>query len=664
MNENREEMIDASAPATGEKEAYLDEMTAEVPAEPQEEPIPRWHDELCRFVLDEWEKGQSHVYEMNALYDDIYDMIRGERPTKNYEWQSNVVINKVFQIIWTAIPYLMAKIFGASPIVAVQSFDRKGAWQREKLIEFWNTMQCTQDKSHVTYFTTMTLWLLRAALNGVGFVKKGWHQKLDKVSQDLAVDIPDTVNVAGEVSYKRENKKYTVTIPLEDWPVNQVVNNKDIVVDWNLQPGQSCRHGRFVIHRSLTDLDSLRLSEIKYENLDRIPRSSAPLPDDHSQDHSAALSRDGLDCPPDSEVYTDVEVYERVGLVPVIKFEGDYIPVLNKDVEDYQMKHMIVTVAKTDAGNTLIRWEPNPYDQINYIDMQLYLDEERWNPVGLIEPVKDLQTANNDLVNGMMDQIWQNLMPPVMVNKFGIVDWDTIQYAPQQRWLVGGNPAEVFMFKEPSNITRDAWQELVYIDAQMQLIQPVNATVQGQGKENKATTSSLNAQFSMGRLDFLVKMIEQTALIPSAQMDLAFAKKFAHPLTIKAIIGEPMIGGEWEDIYHYRPAAAGVKLDVQKDTEIQQDLQLIQVVSTINNPNTPKIVNKLLANIFRNRDMPMEAQMLDENYFEPSGEAGQLQMLQKVMGNKQANQSGVPMGQAQAGMRQKQIEGMRGGMNG
>ena len=82
MNENREEMIDASAPATGEKEAYLDEMTAEVPAEPQEEPIPRWHDELCRFVLDEWEKGQSHVYEMNALYDDIYDMIRGERPTK------------------------------------------------------------------------------------------------------------------------------------------------------------------------------------------------------------------------------------------------------------------------------------------------------------------------------------------------------------------------------------------------------------------------------------------------------------------------------------------------------------------------------------------------------------------------------------------------------
>ena len=664
MNENREEMIDTSVVDTGEKEAYLDEMSAETPAGPNEEPIPKWHDELCRFVLDEWEKGQSHVYDMNALYDDIYDMIRGERPTKNYEWQSNVVINKVFQIIWTAIPYLMAKIFGATPIIGVQSFDRKGAWQREKLIEFWNTMQCTQDKDHITFFTTMVLWLLRASLNGVGFVKKGWHQKLDKVSQDLAVDIPDTVNVAGEVSYKRENKKYTITIPLEDWPVNQVVNNKDIVVDWNLQPGQSCRHGRFVIHRSLTDLDSLKSSEIKYENLDLIPRSSAPLPDDHSQDHSAALSRDGLDCSPDSEVYTDVEVYERVGLVPVIKFEGDYIPVLNKDVEDYQMKHMIVTVAKTDAGNTLIRWEPNPYDQINYIDMQLYLDEERWNPMGLIEPVKDLQTANNDLVNGMMDQIWQNLMPPVMVNKFGIVDWDTIQYAPQQRWLVGGNPAEVFMFKEPSNITRDAWQELVYIDAQMQLIQPVNATVQGQGKENKATTSSLNAQFSMGRLDFLVKMIEQTALIPSAQMDLAFAKKFAHPLTIKAIIGEPMISGEWEDIYHYRPAAAGVKLDVQKDTEIQQDLQLIQVVSTINNPNTPKIVNKLLANIFRNRDMPMEAQMLDENYFEPSGEAGQLQMLQKVMGNKQANQSGVPMGQAQAGMRQKQIEGMRGGMNG
>jgi hypothetical protein len=56
MNENREEMIDASAPATGEKEAYLDEMTAEVPAEPQEEPIPRG---TTRFAALFWTNGKG-----------------------------------------------------------------------------------------------------------------------------------------------------------------------------------------------------------------------------------------------------------------------------------------------------------------------------------------------------------------------------------------------------------------------------------------------------------------------------------------------------------------------------------------------------------------------------------------------------------------------------
>ena len=60
------------------------------------------------------------------------------------------------------------------------------------------------------------------------------------------------------------------SVPVEDWPYNRVVNNKDIVVDWLLQPGQSARQGRFIIERNIVDLDSLRTSKINYINLDKI----------------------------------------------------------------------------------------------------------------------------------------------------------------------------------------------------------------------------------------------------------------------------------------------------------------------------------------------------------------------------------------------------------
>ncbi|MFH1147577.1 MAG: hypothetical protein V1736_07705, partial [Pseudomonadota bacterium] len=76
--------------------------------EEKEDPadLPEWQTDLTNHVLNEWDKGKSFVSSLDSLYDDLYDMIRGERPEKNYDWESNIVINKVFQVVWTAIPYL------------------------------------------------------------------------------------------------------------------------------------------------------------------------------------------------------------------------------------------------------------------------------------------------------------------------------------------------------------------------------------------------------------------------------------------------------------------------------------------------------------------------------------------------------------------------------
>lgn len=641
-----------------EPEAAVEEGTAESEASAQYD-LEQWEVDLANHVMSEWDKGKQFVSSLDQLYDDLYDMIRGERPQKNYDWESNVVINKVFQVVWTSIPYLTAKIFGANPIIGVQSFDKKGAWQREKILDFWYNLQVPPDKTHTPFFLVIVMLLLRALLNGVGIVKKSWHQKTKKVSKPVMMRIPKRVTENGEIEFEEKEKNFTTTIPLEDWPHNLVCNNKDIVADWMLQPGQSIRQGRFIIHRSIEDLDTLYNGHVKYRNLDFLNRHADPTNLTQTQDHSQATGKDGLDSPPESDIYADVEVYERQGtfLVYKEKQDGRWIPCLDKsDIGEDSVvtKQMIVTVAKTGSqAPILIRFDENPADQMTYVDLHIYFDEERWQSMGQIEPFKDISAAMNDNINAMFDEINKNLHPPVVVNKFALWDWDTMVYAPNQRWLVGGNPAESFLPMQSTRITTDAWNRHSLFDAEIQLTSSVTPSIQGAGREKTATLATLNAQYSMGKLDFLVKMIEQTALIPSAQMDIMLAKKFAHPLTLQTIVGTPFVIGDWEDIYRYQPCASAVKLEAQKEVEIQQDLQLIQIFASINNPNTAKILNALWSNILRNRNMPQEAAMFDEEFFEPNSPEGQMQMMRRRMGgNTPSNQNALPMGQEQAGARE------------
>ena len=618
--------------------------------------ISDWREKVVAQVKTEWDRGFQYVDDLNRLYEDIYAMLRGERPEKTYDWQSNVVINKVFQIVWTTIPYVTQKIFSGNPIVGVKGPDKKAAIQRENILQTWYTLQPGTDADHNPYFLVVTLWLLRALLNGVGIMKKSWHQKLKSKSKTVKTEIPKFDEEGNQTKTEPFSKTFNMKYPVEDWPYNVVVNNQDIVVDWLLQPGQSIRQGRFIIHRELTDLDDLYQSGI-YENLDELETTLSATDVETVTDKSALKSRDGQDTPPESDVYTDVEIYERVGKYPIYneKQDGKWVACFDKDAiynGEASFKEMIVTVVLDQ--NQLIRFEPNPYGLKNYIDIHMYLDPERWHSIGQVEPIKDLSTALNDNMNAAFDEIWQNLMTPAIVNKNALWDWDTMQYAPGQKWMVAGDPSKAITWKTPSNITTDSWQKHSLLNNEIDLTSSITPPMQGLGKEKAATTNIMNAQMSAGKLDFLIRMVEITGLIPSAQMDVEFARKFAHPLTFKKILGADFKYDEFtEELYKYIPAASSVKLEYQKDAEIAQDTQLLQVVSSINNPGVAKIQNKLIANIFRNRNWDEIANILDEDFYEAKSDSGNAQMLSKMIGEgATSNQGGLPMSTEEKNVRQ------------
>ena len=585
------------------------------PTEKQKGSKRDWEDEVCDLMKKEWDKGQTYCSTLNKSFDDIYDRLRGERPKKDYDWESNVVINKVFQVCWTAIPYFIGKIWGSKPMIGVKGFDPKGCWQREVLLETWRA----KDK----YLLTMVLGLLRGMLNGVAYFKKGWKQDL----------------------------------PNDDRPDDIVINNKDIVVDWLLSPGQSCREGRFVIHREVVDLNTLYDSKINYINLDEL--SAKPLQSTQSNtDHQSATGKDGQADPPKSDFYDENEIFERQGTLPVrVKKNGEIRPEFDPDKrhdEGVQSMEMIVSMVDYD-NPTLVRWEPNIYGEKQFIDMHLYLDPERWNSMGLIEPMTGLFDALNDNINAMFDEIWMNLQPPVIIDEFAVEDWDSIRYAPGQKWLTQGNPGDHFLFHRPSNITSDAWQKHMLLKDEIELTTSTTAPVQGQDKSKTATQGVMNAQFSLGKLDFLVTMIEQTLLVPDADMTLRFAQKFAHPLTFLSILGEPFKFDEMLGEYKYIPCASAVNSEQQRELEVQQDLQLLQTFAPLLqiNPGISKVINELLANIAMNRNKPKMAAMLDENWFEPQTEGGQMaRMTNQIGAGAPSNEQGIPMSMTERSLRQ------------
>lgn len=577
-----------------------------------------WEDEVCQLVGEEWEKGQTYVSDLNTMYEDLYALFRGKRPDKHYDWQSDISLRKAFQVCWTTITYAMKKIFGGSPIMGVEGFDQKGCWQREIMLEKWGN-------ADASFLFHVMAWL-RLTLNGVVFIKKTWKQKI----------------VPGQIP-----------IPEIDQPHNQVLDNKDVVVDWRLSPGQPCREGRFVIHQEVIDFGSLYgMKNIK--NLDKLD-PEALTGTKHDENHSKEQSINNQNDTPVSPIYKDIVIRERQGTFAVVQKNGEWIPELDpdkiyKEGSKVQLMEMVAWVADPGSQNVLIRWEPNPYGEKTIIDGHLYFDPVRWHSVGSLEPSRDIFGAIDDNVNAMFDEIWKNLMPPTVFNKFAMVEWDTIQHAPNQKWMVGGDPNAAVMFTRPSNITGDAWQKHVMLDSEQQLTSSVTNNMQGAGKEKTATQGVLNTQFSTDKLDFLLSMYERTVMKPDAQMTLRFAQKFANPLTFIAMLGEPFkFDTGFNEEYKFNPTASSVKLEQQKEMETQQDIQLIQIAASIQNPGAAKVINQLFANILRNRNNPKMAAQFDEDYYEPSSPAGNVQMMNRMSGP--SNQNQIEMSQPEKSVR-------------
>jgi hypothetical protein len=94
-------------------------------------------------------------------------------------------------------------------------------------------------------------------------------------------------------------------------------------------------------------------------------------------------------------------------------------------------------------------------------------------------------------------------------------------------------------------------------------------------------------------------------------------------------------------------------MEHQKEAETAQDIQLLQILTQIQNPKVPMLQNKILANVFRNRGWEELNEMLDEKYYEPTSDAGNMQMLDRMMGSSPSNEQRLEMSAPEKSVRNR-----------
>ena len=99
-------------------------------------------------------------------------------------------------------------------------------------------------------------------------------------------------------------------------------------------------------------------------------------------------------------------------------------------------------------------------------------------------------------------------------------------------------------------------------------------------------------------------------------------------------------------------SAANIAVSVFRELE-HEDLQLLQVFSSINNPKAAAVLNVFLKNILRNRNMDKQAAAFDEDYFEPKTEAGNVKALNDMIdGGAKSNEQGIDQSPTERNVRQ------------
>ena len=408
----------------------------------------------------------------------------------------------------------------------------------------------------------------------------------------------------------------------DELPDVEPVDIADIFGD----PRASKWQNGYIIHRYYRKLEDLKLSKIKYTNLDKLElRMTSNVRDDRLRQ--------------DRNTIQSLPVEPNVDGIEII--------------EKWYRKEGKVYVCAIADRSIIIREEesPLPLDRFPFI---VFYDQEvpfeKWG-IGEIEPILDLQDEENTTRNQRIDEKNLSIHNMWIVSKLAGIDYQTLVSKPGG--IILANDINGIKAHEKQNITQDSILEINMIKGDIQNTTGVNDYIKGQQTSGNDTATETLSKTNEANQRFSEKINNlEISLKDLGEWMVALNKAFLTESTEIRILGK----------YGYKQEKISLKdirgeydIDIETGSSLpaNPDLRRNQLITLLNtiapylvNPNgLPDGLRELMRDIIQSFDLKNADEIL---------QGAEHPLVNQAQANIQQNEmQGVNPQMVQAAIKQK-----------
>lgn len=273
--------------------------------------------------------------------------------------------------------------------------------------------------------------------------------------------------------------------------------------------------------------------------------------------------------------------------------------------EKAELQEVCISFAQSGTTNVLIQYHLTPYVSVSgepyrpLVRGLCFIHPTRDGGMGEGKIARGLQSGINDTFNVSNDRVKFATLPVIVTEGYSMDEEEQHDFYPgaQLRVPPGGKITDLKIRDDIDG----AINQISMLKNNMQSVFAVYPTTMG----NLPTESSTTATAIVGaetrtsaRTNFASLTAEHTLWTELYWMILQMTAKFAHPETGKKLMGNKVYDFDPNADYIYKPITQTIETESSKNNKVKILQSTLGYVVQIPNPNTAKLVNKMLAKMF------------------------------------------------------------------
>ena len=624
-------------------------------------------EQMARIVIDqEYHVARRNSEEKGRDLQDAVDMLECVRKgSKKEDWQSDIHIPEFASISLTLSGIQASQYFQRRDFVETYLEDDS----EDAMLSAAAAERClnrTLNQRHLFYYQKFMRASQLSNLGGEVFLKCWWEQRTRKVLTGYETIQEETgVDIYGyEIASPEQIPAYReseVPVYEEEIEVDRfqfdVLDPRNVFVSTNY--AYTLQDKDWVIVREEKTLAELEAEAdiMGYSNLGKL---RGKIVNATSEVAEETYEKDEPKEHPQTGLFERFEVLWRWGKWPCIVVERDEdgepvkirsaIDALGNIEENAEWLETVIVFAKSGNIRQLLRLDVNPYGFRPIIRGLCYIHPTKDGGLGDGKLARELQDALNETLNISNDRVLLATFPTMAVRMYSYNDLNDLVFEPG-RPLLFENPDDVHEFQISDNIQGALAQAAMFRDGLHKLM-AVYPTTMGKLPEYSSTTAT--AVVEAGRQadtrgNYRALTAEYTWLTELYWMILKMTDMFAMPETREMLMGDLAEYLDPDLDYYFKPVSQAIETEYSKRAKVRELTSVLQLIASFPNPQTPKVINKILKMIFELQGHELSAigELLDENVPPPMEGMGASSPSLGGAPPEISNQYGIPTGGAE-----------------